>query len=417
MISTGSSAVYHELQASMRPGAFRALDGTPWPVAPIDKPSVRGQIELKPPFLDNFPAIPAEELEALTVGMHKQASELSGLEADMLDALTHEWIMQAQTPDSRAVVDIDALLRLRGIQPKKSGSGRRGGYEPEQRREVVNALARLQNIALSIETIDTYGEDAGASQRPRKTIRRGIKSRAFVFTTFIGQNRLDGSMDVERVTFTVGELFALYLWGSGRQTALLSAKALHYDPYRQAPEKAITRYLSYLWRVRATKGTYRKPLRVSTLLEHGGLTLNTRKPSLTLARLAKVLDTLQSDGVISTWRYDNWELGTAPPRGWAIAWLDALISIEPPADILEHYTRALRGGLPMHTNPRPLPERLRESRGRLGLSQADAAAAVGLTQQTYSRAERGAPVSTVNRAKLEAWLSTAGSLGTVDRIL
>jgi hypothetical protein len=40
-------------------------------------------------------------------------------------------------------------------------------------------------------------------------------------------------MDVERFIFRPGKVFAHFLFGPGRQTALLSAKALHYDPYRQ----------------------------------------------------------------------------------------------------------------------------------------------------------------------------------------
>jgi DNA-binding XRE family transcriptional regulator len=400
MIATGSSAVYHGLRSRMYPGAFHEYDGSPFPISPINESSVRGQIELKPVTLDDFPALPADDIATLAGKMWQYASEISELDADVMDAICHAWLTQARTPDSKAIVDIDAILELRGIKPKKSGSGRRGGFETEQRQTVLQTLSRLQSLWLQLDEAPDF--QAGAGKKPRS---RSWASRAFTFSEIAGQKRIDGGIDVDRVAFVPGMLLALYLMGVGRQTALLSAKALRYDPYRQAPEKTLTRYLSYLWRVRASKGAYRDPLRVSTLLENSRLALNERKPSLTLARLEKVLDTLQADGVIASWRYDGWTPADAPARGWASAWLQALIIIEPPASIPMHYAGSLRGGMPMLADTRPLPERMKETRARLRLSQDAAAEACEIAQQTYSRAERGASVSAENRGKIEAWLA------------
>lgn len=403
-IATGSAAVYHRLRASMHPDAFQRYDGNAFPLALVNETDARGAIELKPPHLDGLAILPPDEMEALAGEMLRQASQLSELEADVLDALCHIWMQQAQHPQSRAVIDVDALLGLRGLKPKKGGSGRRGGYMPEQRREMLQALTRIQNLWLRIDELTTYADNGSTSKKKRRETRRGVTGPAFILTGAGGQVRLDGSLDVDRVSFTPGDVLALYLWGPGRQVALLSEKALRYDPYRQAPEKALTRYLSYLWRVRATKGTYRDPLRVSTLLEQSRIALDER-PDRKRSRLEKALDTLQEDGVIASWRYDGWELGDAPARGWADAWLQALVIIEPPAAIPAHYAGELRGGMPMLADTRPLPERMKATRTRLRLSQEAAAEACALTQQTYSRAERGASLSAENRAKIEAWLA------------
>jgi len=399
LIATGSSAVYHGLRSRMYPGAFRAYDGSPFPISPINETQIRGQIELKPHSLDDFPALPPDELVTLAGEMWKYASELSELDADVMDAICHAWLTQARSPESKAIVDIDAILELRGIKPKKSGNGRRGGYMPEQRQNVLQTLSRLQSLWLQLDEAPDYQASKGSKPRSRS-----IASRAFTFTDIAGQKRIDGGIDVDHVAFVPGELLARYLLGVGRQTALLSAKALRYDPYRQAPEKTLTRYLSYLWRVRATKGTYREPLRVTTLLEHSRIALDER-PDRKRSRLEKALDTLRADGVIASWRYDGWEPGTAPARGWASGWLQALVIIEPPAPIPAHYAGELRGGMPMLADARPIAERMKATRARLRLSQEAAAEACGLAQQTYSRAERGASLSAENRGKIEAWLA------------
>jgi len=405
LISTNSAAVYHKLRSSMHPDAFQRYDGNAFPLALVDERDAKGAIEMKPPHIDGLAVLPPDEMEALANEMFRQKSELSELEADILDALCHLWMQQAQHPQARAIIDVDALLALRGLKQKKGGSGRRGGYMPEQRREMLQALARIQNLWLRIDELTTYAENGSTSKKHRRETRRGVTGPAFILTGAGGQVQLDGGLDIDRVSVTPGDVLALYLWGPGRQTALLSAKALQYDPYRQAPEKALTRYLSYLWRVRATRGTYREPLRVATLLEKSRIEPNNLKPDRTRKRLEKALDTLRADGVIASWRYDGWELGTAPARGWALAWRQALIIIEPPPQIPEHYASELRGGMPMLTDTRPLPARMKETRVRLRLSQAAAADACGLAQQTYSRAERGASLSAQNRGKIEAWLA------------
>lgn len=404
MLATGSAAVYQRLRSSMHADGFQHHEGSVFPLAPVDERDARGTIELKPPHIDELP-LPADELEALSTQMFEQARKLSPLEAHTLDALSHIWIKQAQHPEARAVVDIDELLALRGLKPKKGGSGRRGGYMPEQRLEMLHALARIRNLWLRIDELSTYEDNGKKAKKERRQTRRGVAGPAFVITGVGGQTRLDGGLDVDRVSFTPGEVLSLYLWGPGRQTAVIDAKILRYDPYRQEPESMLARYLSWLWKVRATKGTYSEPLRVSTLLKESRLQLNTKEPARTRDRMEKTLDTLQRDGVIRSWRYESWSLADAPRVGWAEPWLRELVIIEPAASVVSYYLEHHRGALP-DGEPAPLADRLRATRERLELTQAQASEAADVSQQAYSRAERGKGVAAKNRSKLEMWLAS-----------
>lgn len=405
LLATGASAAYHRLRSSMHEDSFSRYEGNVFPVVPINESDAKGVIEMKPPQLDELAILPAEEMEALAGEMWEQTRELSQLEAHTLDALSHIWIKQASHLEARAVVSIDELLSLRGLKPKKSGSGRRGGFEPEQRREILQALARIRNLWLSMDELATYSDTGGKSKATRRETRRGVTGPAFVITGLGGQARLDGGLDVDSVSFTPGDVLGLFLWGPGRQTAIIDAKTLHLDPYRQEKEIMLARYLSWLWKVRATKGTYSEPLRVSTLLKEVRLELDEKRPGRTQQRLEKLLKTLQREGIIRSWRYKSWSLDEAPARGWAEPWLQELVIIEPPEHIVTYYKDNLRGALP-DGKPAPLAERLKETRSRLGLTQAQASEDADITQQAYSRAERGKGVSSTNQSKLEAWLST-----------
>jgi DNA-binding XRE family transcriptional regulator len=225
----------------------------------------------------------------------------------------------------------------------------------------------------------------------------------------MGQLNLNGSLDVSHFVFRPGKVFANFLFGSGRQTALLSALALTYDPYRQKAEKRLTRYLSWQWRCQAGKGCNSKTYRVATLLEGIGNEINARFPHRTREGLEAALDTLQVDQIIASWEYERWDEETATKKGWLQHWQEATIVIKPPVEIVERYlTVDHRESLPPPSQT--LIERLRLRRESLGLSQAQVAKQMGLNQSTLNRLERGIQTASREvRPKIQNWLQATES--------
>ncbi len=399
---------YHALREALAQKAFHKEDGVPWPTASLDKGGARGHAQLRPVAVEHQPLMPPEEVEAWAKIMWRQREELSDLDADALDALSAIWLSQARSINDDAVADVDELLAMRGIQPKKSGQGRRGGYMPEQRAQMLQALSHIQNIWLDMAEVDAY-EDTGKGKKRRT--KQAIQSRPFVITDRMGQVRLDGYMDVQKFIFKPGKVFARFLMRQGRQTALLSAKALHFDPYRQKWEKRLARYLSWQWRNQAYNGQYMQPYRVATLLEAAGEAIDKNAPSRTRDRLEKALDTLQSEGVIGAWQYDRWNEDAAGKRGWAKRWEQATVLIEPPDEIRDHYQKNIEKPVEDHKQQAQggtLNERVKARRKMLRLSQLQAAEQIGISQALLSQIERGRKPSSATQKKLEAWLSQAG---------
>lgn len=404
-----SSPDYHALREALaRKDLFREVEGVPWPTAFLDKGGVRGRAQLRPAAVENQPLMSPEEVDAWAKMMWQQREELSDLDADALDALSAIWLAQARSVNDDAIADVDELLAMRGIQPKKSGQGRRGGYRPEQRAQMLQALSHIQNIWLDMAEVDVY-EDTG--KRKKRRTKQAIQSRPFVITDRMGQIRLDGYMDVQKFIFRPGKVFARFLMREGRQTALLSAKALHFDPYRQKWEKRLTRYLSWQWRTQAYNGQYMRPYRVATLLEQVGEAIDKNAPSRTRERFEKALDTLQSEGVIGAWQYDRWDEDAADKRGWAKRWEQATVLIEPPDEIRDHYQASIEKpveGRKQQAHSDTLSERVKARRKMLRLSQLQAAEQIGISQALLSQIERGRKPSSATQKKLEAWLSQAG---------
>jgi len=77
------------------------------------------------------PFMSPQDTEQWAQRMWQQRAELSdldadALDADALDALSALWLYQAHTPQGDAVADVDELLAMRGLQPKRGGLGRPG---------------------------------------------------------------------------------------------------------------------------------------------------------------------------------------------------------------------------------------------------------------------------------------------------
>jgi DNA-binding transcriptional regulator YiaG len=402
------------------------MDDSPWPTARLSKGGANGHAQLVPPVIENEPLLPPKETERWVQVMWKQREELSDLDADALDLLCHFWLEQAKRPEDAAVAHIDEFLEMRGLKKNQSGSGRRGGYKQEQRLEMLRALSHIQSIWLKMGQIEIYEESdkpgAGRANstlrksqgRKRQPVTKQIESRAFVVTDRLGQLNMDGYMEVEQFKYRPGDLFAHFLLGPGRQTAIMSAKAVQYDPYRQKWEKRLARYLSWQWRIQASRTGYSRPYRVNTLLEVVGEENGPQRPHLIRNRLEKALDCLQEDKLIASWQYERWdeEMGGRP--GWLQNWREATLLIEPPATIAEsyrslekHQETAANRRLPQAERAENIVQQLKEKRKKLGISQRDCAVELGCGQGFLSKLESGvAKPSEQLLERIKEWLAS-----------
>lgn len=425
-----SAGHYQALREALYDNHFGDAAGSPWPTARLTRGGVSAQAQLRPPGTDGLAIVAPDQLETWKAEMWRQREQLSDADADALDALSAIWLYQARSEYDRAVAHVDGLLEMRGIKQRKRGEHHRVGYTQDQRRDMMQALVHIQNLYI---TIALDGDGGGAGRAEGTT--RVIQSRAFVITDRVGEIDAAGTMvDIEAFVFRPGEVFARFLTGPGSQTALLSAKALRYDPYRQRWEKRLARYLSWQWRVKARANQLARPYKVATLLDAAGQEINRQKPVLTRERLEKALDTLQDDAVISGWRYDRWDEARAQGRGWWPAWLEATLLIVPPATVAERYLphrRPAPPGLPAPAvagtvdaaDPIPSPDaapaapapplhdRVKDRRRADKLSQEALARLLGISQGHLSKIERGvidpATLSADLRVALDSWLATA----------
>lgn len=384
-----SSAHYQAVREALYLNTFEREEDTPWPTARLSLGQTGGQAQLRPPGADGQ-ILPPDQVDAWAVLMWRQRDKLSDLDADALDALSALWLSQARSSQDRAIADVDGLLTMRGIQPRARDNGRRVGFRADQRGEMQQALSHIQNLWIDIADVE---DGAG--------VRRSLQSRAFVITDRYGVTDRSGTMvDMERFIFQPGRVFAHFLMGVGQPTALLSAKALKYDPYRQTWEKRLSRFLSWQWRVKSER-PQPQPYLVGALLDACGATINQRAPSRTRERLEQALDTLQEDGVIAAWHYDGWDEAWMQRRGWREEWRLATLLIAPPPSVMAYYAASSPPAIAPPTE-RPaanmsdvpptsveLGTAIKARRKVLHQNQKEAARVLGVTQSYISKLEGG----------------------------
>lgn len=326
-ISIASSKLYHGFRSKIASGAFDTSKD--WPEADISSKNFNGKVQLAPelgPVIDNDAVVKMQE------AMREKVIELSkqgDLAADVFDIVSAKWLREANSPESMINISVNEILEARGLKKRSRQGDSRSGHYEEQRAAVAKQIEILSYAWITVFEMDTTEMVKG---RRKRTKWRG-ESKALNMSSRVGQVKIDGTMDPYLWHIRPGDVFSKFLFGPGRETALLSCKALQYDYYRQKWEKRLARYISWQWRITEQ----RKSWRVATLMEAIEETINQRFPKRTKDRLEKALDQLQADSIISSWKYERLDPDMTSQRGWWKQWQDCLITMTAPAELLQHY--------------------------------------------------------------------------------
>ena len=273
----------------------------------------------------------------------------SGLTMIIFDICCNEWFKNGPG-DVKETINItaDEILEARGLLKNPSGSGRRGGYRREQRDEIERQLRLLHSIMINIEQVGTWTSKKG--KRVKGTY--SMKSPAIQLESIEKMLPVD-EWEEDRYNFVLrpGKVFATYMIGEDQQYAQLNESIWSYDHSRQSWEIGLAYYFSRLWRIRAyKKNQLHQGVRIKTILEEIGHSVDSRNPGRTKARLEKALDQLQEDEIISSWKYGS--KNNIKGYGWINKWLECKVEVVAPKELIDKYTKKIAGsGDDAHDGP------------------------------------------------------------------
>lgn len=336
-----NGAVYYENRTALATKKFALREGNRWFTADLSTPSgkLKAIAELKPDPEKIEPYLTSEQVAQWQKRMGEYVMAMDDLTADVMDIIVAKWLRQAEQWQDMVAIKADDFLQMRGLQKHKSGVWR-GGFTEEQRKEISRHLSILSNTWITVIQMEVIDLIFGKKGHYRKRTNWEGRSRAILVDTVIGHvDDLEGfkpySWDIRP-----GGVFARFLFGPGRQTALLALKALEYDPYYEKWEKRLTRYFSYQWRIRQGSKSYFQPFTVETLLKAIGEEVDTKNPIKTKKRLEKALNRITKDGVMGSWRYVvGMDESIVGKKGWWKKWLTWKVVIEPAKEVIEQYAK------------------------------------------------------------------------------
>ena len=323
---------YYLFREKLSIGGFCLEDGEKWYQAELVGKSTNATAYIKPDsttMLTDKDAL--REWQDVTKTKYLSLKKHGDLATDILDIIIAKWLKEAMYFENSIDITVDEILQARGLKKKINSKGRRGGYSARQKEEILNMIDTLSYVWIKVNEMEIIQIVNGK----RNKVKWKGESKAIVLSSRIVKEE-DGRSNAFAWRVRPGDIFAKYLFGIGRQTALLSQKALSYDPYRQKWEKRLTRYFAWLWRISDTRT--KRGLLVRKLIHSAGMTLDEKRPSRTRKRFEDALNLLRADGVISSWHYDKEELKSHNSRGWCWKdWLNCKVIITAPEEIVSHY--------------------------------------------------------------------------------
>ena len=255
--------------------------------------------------------------------MHDLA-KMDDLSIDVFILAITQWLYSAGSANESVLIEVDRILKYRGIQPKRK-NGYSAGYREDERLKVVDAFELLDKMYVTARNLKVYQK----GKKPREVT---LESKVLAITDRIVE---DGETKAFKV---VPGGYGEMLYGfDRRQTAMLCRKIVEYDYYRNSWEKRIGFYLTFQWAIRRSHGTMNQSFRIATILEKNNMKLNERYPQRTKERLEKAFDKLLEDGVITSWSYSDDPNINPGEKGRIATWLDSKVNFGVPAVIQQQY--------------------------------------------------------------------------------
>lgn len=412
LLHIDNSQLYYMYRRSLETGNYSHKKDSQWPVSEFETNQINAYAMIKPDSSSMSSIKHAQEKVADFV------ESLDDLTADVLDIITTQWLKDATDPDSTILLKTNDFLNYRGLKAKTNSIGGKGGYNRKEKKKIAKHVEVLANTWIKVFEMNVTVEEEGKLKRKKWE----GESRAVVISSRVGETNIgENSEEAIPIHWRIrpGDVFAKFLLGPGRQTALLSKKALEFDPYREKWEKRLTRYLAWQWRNRQKTGNFSKPILVKTILktldilDDKGELKKEQRPGRIKERLEQALFKIEEHQVISAWEYQNSDESVIGKKGWWNHWLEWQILITPPESVINHYKYQIKNQqyktIPGQSARALNPQEIINARTNRGLSQNQAAKQIGISQTTLSRFEKGKSVDPKNFKKLQHWLQLSPS--------
>lgn len=244
----------------------------------------------------------------------------TGIDSDVLLCFIAQFLTNTKELGNTTWITAESILSARGLKKIRGGHG----YRQEQYDEVEAAVNRIENLWITI--VQQLFDEPTIRKGKKKKTRQRIEDRVIIIKQRLKHDELISMYEITSSRavawrFELGEWQQLYLTGANRQIGYMALQIIRYDPHNEAWEKRLGQYLFFHLRM-----NHQHVVRtIGNLITELGLSVDNRNPEKTKTRFEKAMNTLQADGIISLWEYQ--ETTELLARHWLQTWLERKVSV------------------------------------------------------------------------------------------
>lgn len=294
------------------------------------KGELRGTAELRKDTI----SLPDQDQEKLWLSLVESTiNAFDELTADLLDIISHMWVLQEKDEDGYIDFHSDAVLKLR----HENADSKQLIIRERDRFKIMKRVAALSSIWISMR-----------ENNVKVVNKEKIKDdEEYDFTTFhrmfdinnvkVAYDKKTGEpKGIYELKIKPAPILRTYFDTSLQTFVPLDLKIIQYSYHTQRELKRLGRYLSYQWKVRTLSRNLKQPFKVRTVVETLDLP-SSYNGVVVRERLEQTLDDLTRDGIIAEWYYeepvDEERVGK---RDWVKKYWDELnLIILPPQETIE----------------------------------------------------------------------------------
>jgi hypothetical protein len=294
---------------------------------------VRGFAELRPHESQSV-ELTSDQQEMWLDLIESTINSLDEMTADLFDLITYLWMVSPKSNDGYIEFHSNDALQLRNLK-KRTANGRELDFREEDRFNIMKRVAALSSIWVSlgdqqvkvVSTQDIQDHDLYEFKDFQRMFEIGKIRVAY-------DKKTGEPKGIYAVQVKPTSVLTPYLEGPNRSLGLLDLKVFQYSHFTQREHKRLTRYLNLQWKIRTIRRTLQQPFKVSTLLNV--MDISSRYNGVQIRdKFENVLDELQKDSVIGSWRYnEEIDENRVGKKGWFNSYWTKLNVVILPTEIV-----------------------------------------------------------------------------------
>lgn len=261
------------------------------------------------------------------------------LTADLLDIISHMWLVQEKDEDGYITFHSDEVLKLR----HETQDGKELVIRERDRFKIMKRVAALSSIWISMRENNVKVVNREQIQNEEEydftTFHRmfDINSMTVAYDKRTGEPK-----GIYELKIKPAPILRSYFDATLQTFIPLDLKIIHYSYNKQRELKRLGRYLNFQWKIRTLSRTLNQSFKVKTLLDAIDVSQSNNGVAIR-EKLERILDQLVSDGVVEEWYYkDPVDETRVGKRDWVRKyWGELTLMIVPPKETVDfHKQRA-----------------------------------------------------------------------------